>query len=214
MSATLVTGIAELVTNDPSVGSGLLGILHDAALVDEGGRVAWVGPATRAPACDRALDVAGRAVFPGFVDSHTHLVFEGQRSDEFAARMAGEPYTGGGIDRTVAATRGATDERLRTSLAARMRELRAQGTTTVEIKSGYGLGVAQEARLLRLAGEVTTETTYLGGHVIAPEYRERRGGLHRPGHRRHAGCLRAPREMDRCLLRARVPHGPRRGGGP
>ncbi|MDN6428975.1 MAG: imidazolonepropionase [Propionibacterium sp.] len=175
MSATLVTGIAELVTNDPSVGSGLLGILHDAALVDEGGRVAWVGPATRAPACDRALDVAGRAVFPGFVDSHTHLVFEGQRSDEFAARMAGEPYTGGGIDRTVAATRGATDERLRSSLAARMRELRAQGTTTVEIKSGYGLGVAQEARLLRLAGEVTTETTYLGGHVIAPEYRDRRG---------------------------------------
>lgn len=175
MTATLVTGIAELVTNDPEVGAGPLGILHDAAVVAEEGRVTWVGAAGAAPACDRVLDVHGRVVLPGFVDSHTHLVFDGERSDEFAARMSGEAYTGGGIDRTVRATRAADDARLRASLATRLGELRSQGTTTVEIKSGYGLDVDQEARLLRLAAEATSETTFLGGHVIAPEFRQRRG---------------------------------------
>lgn len=174
MSSTLVTGIAELVTNDPALGRGVLGILHDAALVCEDGRITWVGPADAAPACDRGIDVHGRAVLPGFVDSHTHLVFDGERSGEFAARMSGEPYTGGGIDRTVHATRLADDTRLRRGLAARLAELRSQGTTTVEVKGGYGLDVDQEARLLRLAREATTETTFLGGHVIAPEYRTRR----------------------------------------
>lgn len=175
MTATLVTGIAELVTNDPELGRGPLGILHGAAVVAEGDQVTWVGAADAAPACDRVLDVHGRVVLPGFVDSHTHLVFDGERSDEFAARMSGEAYTGGGIDRTVRATRAADDARLRASLATRLGELRSQGTTTVEIKSGYGLDVDQEARLLRLAAEATSETTFLGGHVIAPEFRQRRG---------------------------------------
>lgn len=175
MTATLVTGIAELVTNDPELGDGPLGILHGAAVVAEGDHVTWVGAAGAAPACDRVLDVHGRAVLPGFVDSHTHLVFDGERSDEFAARMSGEAYTGGGIDRTVRATRAADDARLRASLATRLGELYSQGTTTVEIKSGYGLDVDQEARLLRLAAEATSETTFLGGHVIAPEFRQRRG---------------------------------------
>lgn len=175
MTATLVTGIAELVTNDPELGDGPLGILHGAAVVAEGDHVTWVGAAGAAPACDRVLDVHGRVVLPGFVDSHTHLVFDGERSDEFAARMSGEAYTGGGIDRTVRATRAADDARLRASLATRLGELRSQGTTTVEIKSGYGLDVDQEARLLRLAAEATSETTFLGGHVIAPEFRQRRG---------------------------------------
>jgi len=175
MTATLVTGIAELVTNDAELGDGPLGILHGAAVVAEGDHVTWVGAAGAAPACDRVLDVHGRVVLPGFVDSHTHLVFDGERSDEFAARMSGEAYTGGGIDRTVRATRAADDARLRASLATRLGELRSQGTTTVEIKSGYGLDVDQEARLLRLAAEATSETTFLGGHVIAPEFRQRRG---------------------------------------
>ena len=174
MTTTLITGIAQLVTNDPGVGTGPLGVLHDAAVVAEDQHVVWVGPAGSAPACDQRVDVAGRAVIPGFVDSHTHLVFGGERSEEFRARMAGQAYTGGGIDRTVRDTRAATDARLRRSTSARLRELRRQGTTTVEIKSGYGLDVDQEARLLRLAGEVTAETTFLGGHVIAPEYRDRR----------------------------------------
>jgi imidazolonepropionase len=163
----VVTGIAELVTNDPSVGDGSpLGLLRDAAVVVEDGWVVWVGPAGAAPAADRRVDVGGRAVIPGFVDSHAHLVFAGDRSAEFAARMAGASYDGGGIAFTVAATAEASDEQLRSLLAGRMAEMRAQGTTTVEIKSGYGLTVAGEVRALRLAGEVTGETTFLGAHVV------------------------------------------------
>ncbi|MGQ0479524.1 MAG: imidazolonepropionase [Pseudonocardia sp.] len=163
--AVLVTGIAELVTNDPGHG-GRLGLLADAAVVVRRGEVVWVGPAARAPAADLRVDLDGRAVVPGFVDAHTHLVFAGDRSAEFAARMAGERYDGGGIAATVAATREADDATLRALLAARMAELRGQGTTTVEVKSGYGLSVAEEARLLRLAAEVTCETTFLGAHVV------------------------------------------------
>jgi imidazolonepropionase len=157
----VVDNIAELLTNDPE-----LGLMADAAIVVDQGRIAWVGPAAQAPAADRRVDAAGRAVIPGFVDSHAHLVFAGDRAAEFAARMAGQPYDGGGIASTVAATRGASDDELRTLLAGRIAELRAQGTTTVEIKSGYGLSVAEEARALRLAGEVTVETTFLGAHVV------------------------------------------------
>lgn len=165
----LVTGITELVTNDPSAGDGSpLGLVRDAALVIEAGRVAWAGPAARAPAADRRRDLGGRAVVPGFVDSHTHLVFAGDRAAEFEARMSGQRYDGGGIAATVAATRAAPDQALRSLLAARVAEARAQGTTTVEVKSGYGLTVADEARALRIAGEVTPETTYLGGHVVPP----------------------------------------------
>src|SRR5690606_16715910 len=168
--STLVTGIAELVTNDPALGPGPLGIVADAALVVDGGRVAWVGPAAAAPAADTRVDVDGRAVLPGFVDSHSHLVFAGERSAEFEARMSGVPYDGGGIASTVAATRAADDEALRARLRSLVAEMRAQGTTTVEVKSGYGLTVADEERALRLAREVTDETTFLGAHVVPAEY--------------------------------------------
>jgi len=124
------------------------------------------GAAAAAPAADRRIDAGGRCVVPSFVDSHSHLVFAGDRADEFTARMAGTRYDGGGIARTVSATRGASDDELRALLAARVAEMRAQGTGTVEIKSGYGLTVAHEARLLRLASEVTDETTFLGAHVV------------------------------------------------
>ncbi|HUZ40851.1 MAG TPA: imidazolonepropionase [Acidimicrobiales bacterium] len=164
----LVTGIGELVTNDPTVGDGSsLGILRNAALVvDSDGMLAWLGSAAEAPAADECVDVAGRVVIPGFVDSHTHLVFAGDRANEFAARMSGTPYDGGGITTTVAATAAASETTLRTLLADRIAELRAQGTTTVEIKSGYGLSVAGEELALRLAGEFTTESTFLGAHVV------------------------------------------------
>ncbi len=180
MSTTLITNIGELVTCDATLavetagGVGatgdLLGIIQDAALVIDGERIAWVGLAADAPDADHRVDAAGRAVIPGFVDSHTHLVFDGERSAEFAARMAGEPYTGGGIATTVAATRAASTERLRAGAARRMAELTALGTTTVEIKSGYGLNVADEARILEVAREFTPETTFLGAHVVPAEY--------------------------------------------
>jgi imidazolonepropionase len=175
MSSTLVTGIAELVTNDPTTGDGsALGLITDAAVVVADGRIAWVGAATDAPAADDRTDVGGRSVVPGFVDSHAHLVFAGDRSAEFAARMAGQPYTGGGIATTVAATRAAGDHELLTHLRVLVAEMRAQGTTTVEVKSGYGLDVEHEARSLRLARQVTEETTYLGAHVVPAEFADRR----------------------------------------
>ncbi len=170
----LVTGIAELVTTELTAGS--IGVLPDAALVVEHGRVAWVGAAAAAPAADLVQDVGGRAVIPGFVDSHSHLVFAGDRSAEFAARMAGEPYAAGGIRTTVAATRAATDEQLTANVARHVSEMRRQGTTTVEIKSGYGLTVRDEARSLAVARQFTDETTYLGAHVVPPEYADDPGG--------------------------------------
>jgi imidazolonepropionase len=144
----------------------------DAALLSVDGRVEWTGPAAQAPRADadEVVDVDGAAVVPGFVDSHTHLVFGGDRAAEFEARMAGRPYTAGGIRSTVAATRAASDDELRARLAGFVAELHAQGTTTFEIKSGYGLTVVDEERLLRLAREVTDETTFLGAHVVPPEY--------------------------------------------
>ncbi len=166
----LVTGIGELVTNDPRWGGPPLGVVTDAALVIEEGRLAWIGPTGRAPAADARLDVAGAAVLPGFVDSHTHLVFAGDRAQEFAARMAGEPYTGGGIRTTVAATRAASDDELRTSARRLVTEALRQGTTTVEIKSGYGLSVDDEARSLRIARDLTADTTFLGAHTVPAEY--------------------------------------------
>ena len=164
--ARLITGIGELVTNDPAAGATALGILRDAALVVDDGCVTWIGASQNAPAADERVDLGGRAVLPGFVDAHTHLVFAGDRAAEFAARMAGERYDGGGIASTVAATRSASDDELRTLLHDRVTELRNQGTTSVEIKSGYGLDVGHEQRLLRLAREVTDETTFLGAHVV------------------------------------------------
>lgn len=173
--ATLLTGIGELVTFDP-VHEGPLGIVRDAALLEVDGRVAWTGPASAAPRsdADEIVEAAGAAVIPGFVDSHTHLVFGGDRAAEFEARMAGRPYSAGGIRSTVAATRDATDDELRARLGRLVTELRAQGTTTFEIKSGYGLTVRDEERILRLAREVTSETTFLGAHVVPPEYADDR----------------------------------------
>jgi imidazolonepropionase len=171
--STLVTGIAELVTNDPTRGESPLGLIPDAAVVVADGTVVWVGSATQAPAADIRIDVDGRAVVPGFVDSHAHLVFAGDRAAEFEARMTGARYDGGGIASTVAATRAAPDDLLRRGLADLVAEMRRQGTTTVEVKSGYGLTVEDEARCLRLAGEVTAETTFLGAHVVPPEFAAR-----------------------------------------
>lgn len=164
--STLVTAIGQLVTNSPGLGPGALGVVVDAAVVVEGGHVSWVGPSSSAPACDSRVDLGGRAVVPGFVDSHTHLVFAGDRAAEFSARMGGAPYTGGGIATTVDATRAAGDEELSRLVRGRVAEMRAQGTTTVEVKSGYGLTVGDELRALRIASAVTCETTFLGAHVV------------------------------------------------
>ena len=168
MTSVLVTGIAELVTNDPLVDGTPLGRVTDAAVVVADGVVGWVGPAAHAPAADEQRDLGGRAVIPGFVDSHTHLVFAGDRAEEFAARLAGARYDGGGIASTVTATRAASDDELRRLLAVRLAELRAQGTTTVEVKSGYGLTTVDEQRLLGIAAAMTGETTFLGAHVVPP----------------------------------------------
>ncbi|MBQ1042565.1 MULTISPECIES: imidazolonepropionase [unclassified Micromonospora] len=168
----LVDHIGELVTNEGRPGDPL-GIRRDAALLIEDGQVAWVGSARDAPAADRRIDAGGAAVLPGFVDSHAHLVFAGDRAAEFAARMAGEPYTGGGIRTTVGATRAASDDDLRATVSRLRAEMLRQGTTTVEIKSGYGLTVADEARSLRIAAEFTEDTTFLGAHVVPAEYADR-----------------------------------------
>ncbi|MFJ5832170.1 imidazolonepropionase [Streptomyces sp. NPDC093089] len=170
MTTTLITNIGSLVTNDPALGEGPLGLLQDAALVLEGDTVAWAGPAAAAPAADHAVDAGGRAVVPGFVDSHSHLVFAGDRTAEFNARMSGQPYKAGGIRTTVAATRAATDAELSANVARYLREALAQGTTTFETKSGYGLTVEDEARALRIAAEHTDEVTYLGAHIVSPDY--------------------------------------------
>lgn len=162
--SVLVTGIGLLATQDDEVGE-----LSGAALVVDGDRIAWAGPAQRAPACDEQIDVGGRAVIPGFVDSHAHLVFAGDRSQEFAARMAGSPYAAGGIRTTVEATRAATDQALRTNVARLSDELLRAGVTTFECKSGYGLDVENEARSVRIAHEFTDEVTYLGAHVVPPD---------------------------------------------
>ncbi|OEV06363.1 imidazolonepropionase [Streptomyces nanshensis] len=171
MSSTVVTNIRTLVTNDPAQGDGgPLGVVEDAALVLDGERVAWTGRAADAPAADTAYDAAGRAVLPGFVDSHSHLLFGGDRTAEFNARMSGRPYTAGGIRTTVAATREASDDELGRNLARFLAEARRQGTTTMETKSGYGLTPEQESRALRVAAAHTDEVTYLGAHIVAPEY--------------------------------------------
>ena len=178
MTSTLFTGITELVTNDGLLEgadhSEHLGLLRDAAVIVADGLIEWVGPAAGAPAADQRREVGGNAVIPGFVDSHSHLVFAGDRSQEFAARMTGVRYDGGGIATSVDATRAATDDQLYVLVAIRVAEMRAQGTTTVEIKSGYGLNVQDEARSLRIARSFTNETTFLGAHVVPPEFAGRR----------------------------------------
>ncbi|HVV23213.1 MAG TPA: imidazolonepropionase [Pseudonocardiaceae bacterium] len=161
--SVLITGIGELTTNDDE-----LGTLTDAALVLDSGLVAWIGSARRAPVADLKVDVEGRAVLPGWVDSHTHLVFAGDRTAEFAARMAGEPYRAGGIAVTVEATRAASDEVLARNLRRLVAEAQAQGTTYLETKTGYGLTVEDEVRAARLAGGQADEVTFLGAHLVPP----------------------------------------------
>ncbi|MHC3461912.1 MULTISPECIES: imidazolonepropionase [Streptomyces] len=171
MTTTAITHIATLVTNDPSHADGTpLGLIQDAAVVVDGDRVVWTGASSKAPATDNAVDAGGRAMVPGFVDSHSHLVFAGDRTQEFNARMSGRPYSAGGIRTTVAATRAAGDQELSANVARHLAEALRQGTTTLETKSGYGLTVEDEARALRIAAAHTDEVTYLGAHIVAPEY--------------------------------------------
>ncbi|MFI9407694.1 imidazolonepropionase [Nocardia sp. NPDC052316] len=161
--STLITGIGELTTNTED------GPLRDAAVVLDGDRFAWIGQAAAAPAADDRIDVDGRAALPGWVDSHTHLVFAGDRTAEFEARMAGRPYRAGGIATTVAATRAASDDELSVNLARHIAEARRQGTTCLETKTGYGLSVADELRSARLAAAAADEVTFLGAHLVPSE---------------------------------------------
>jgi imidazolonepropionase len=161
VSTLAIDNIGLLVTNDPA-----LGTIHDAAIVFDGERVAAVQRAGAGAGADERIDAGGRCVIPGFVDSHTHLVFAGERGDEFAARMAGAPYAAGGIRETVAATRAASSERLHELAAARRREGLRAGITHVEIKSGYGLDVEHERRSCEIAAAFTDDVTFLGAHVV------------------------------------------------
>ena len=170
MSSTAINDVGQLVTNDPTLGGGKLGILNDSAIVIEDGVVVWVGNSAAVPDTDEAFSVEGRAVIPGFVDSHAHLMFAGNRADEFSARMAGESYAAGGIRNTVDATRAATDERLLFNIRRLQSEMLRSGITTFETKSGYGLTVETEAKCLEIASLVTPEVTFLGAHVVPAEF--------------------------------------------
>ena len=167
---TALTNIGTLVTNDPSLGDGPLGVRHDAAVVFEDGVVAWVGDSADAPAADAGHDLGGRAVLPGFVESHSHLVFAGERAEEFAARMSGEKYAAGGIRTTIEATRAASDDQLAANVRRLLDESLRSGSTTVEIKSGYGQSTRDELRSVQVAGRFTDEVTLLAAHVPPPEY--------------------------------------------
>ena len=169
MSSTLITNIGQLVTNDPE-----LGIQRDVALVYSDGYVSWIGSKEKAPGADNLIDAEGSAVIPGFVDSHTHAVFAGDRLNDFLARMKGTKYASGGIKTTVAATREATDDQLRNHCENMVLEFIQNGITTFEIKSGYGLDVETEEKILRVAREFTEETTFLGAHVVPEEFADNR----------------------------------------
>lgn len=157
----LFTNIAELRTIDAEDS-----VIRDAALVIDGEKIAWIGAASSAPAADSAVDMGGRAVLPGWVDSHSHLVFAGDRSAEFEARMAGQKYAAGGIRVTTEATRAVGDYDLTRLLLARRAEAASGGTTTLETKTGYGLDVEEEARHARLASTIADTVTFLGAHVV------------------------------------------------
>lgn len=159
--SVLITNIGELAGADDE-----RWLIRDAALVIDGERIAWAGAARDAPEADEVVDARGRAVLPGFVDSHSHPVFAGERAEEFAARMGGRPYAAGGIRTTVARTRAASEEELRANVRRIVEEMARQGTTTVECKSGYGLTVTDEERAVRIAGEFTGEVTFLGAHIV------------------------------------------------
>ena len=165
-----ITNIGSLVTNDQGLGLGILGELTNSALVIENEKVVWVGNANQVPATDQRIDIEGKAVIPGFVDSHAHLLFAGERSAEFQARMKGEKYSAGGIKSTVAATRAATDAELEQNFLRLVQEMQRSGITTFETKSGYGLTTDDETRALAIATKHTPETTFLGAHVVPSDY--------------------------------------------
>ena len=185
MTSELITDIGELrPLVDPdaglaSVASGISSTMHDAAdarivrtdqaIVVDNGVIAWMGDAGRAPAADRRTSVGGRTCLPGWVDAHTHLVFAGDRAQEFVDRMAGRPYQAGGIMTTVGATRDATDTALHARADALVGESIAGGTTTIEAKTGYGLDIVTETRLARIAASVADTVTFLGAHVVPPD---------------------------------------------
>ena len=170
-SSLVIDNIGLLVTNDPSLGSGPLGELKNASVVITDGFVESIGPS--GAAADWHIDADGACVLPGFVDSHTHLVFAGDRSEEFTARMAGKPYDGGGIRVTTDATRRTSTDELHRLLQLRLAEAHRAGTTTIEIKSGYGLNVDDEVRSLEIAKTYTAESTFLGAHLLPSEFEGR-----------------------------------------
>jgi imidazolonepropionase len=172
MTTLAIDNIGQLVTGDPGLGAGQLGVLEDAAVVLDGGRVAAIEPAGTVDA-DKLIDAGGRAVIPGFVDSHTHLVFAGDRAHEFALRMAGARYDAGGIRVTTEATRAAGAETLAALARRRQREALRAGITHQEIKSGYGLDVESEELSCRVASDLTDDVTFLGAHVVPAEFEGR-----------------------------------------
>ena len=173
MSDLLVTDIGCLVTNEVAIDGTPLGIIHDAAFSVSDGKVSWVGSRSEVKVSEHqnVISAKGKTVIPGFVDSHNHLIFAGDRAAEFSARMQGQPYAAGGINYTVEQTRSANDEQLRANAAALVIEGLTSGTTTIEIKSGYGLSIADEVRSLQIAREFTEETTFLGAHVVPAEFK-------------------------------------------
>lgn len=173
MTSRLFTNIGSLVTNDPTLDRGPLGVLENAAFVVEQGRIIWLGAASQAPASDRCIDVGGRAVLPGFVESHSHLVFAGDRSHEFAARMEGKPYEAGGIRTTIEATRAASAAELELNTRSLMQEYTRAGATTIEVKTGYGQSAESELKSVQVAAACTDEVTLLAAHVAPPEYRDK-----------------------------------------
>ncbi len=172
MSHTLIDNIGLLVTNDQSFDGSPLGLIENAAIVIESGAITWVGRSGEFARgdVDNSVDALGRCIIPGFVDSHTHLIFAGDRGAEFRARMQGESYSAGGIKRTVELTRAASNDDLLINARRLFSEAMSSGTTTMECKSGYGLTVEDEARSLSVARQLTEETTFLGSHVIPKEF--------------------------------------------
>jgi imidazolonepropionase len=166
MQTTLFNNISSLVTNTNDE-------FANPAFIVEDGKIAWIGEAGSAPAADAKVDLENKTVIPGFVDSHAHLMFAGDRAEEFSARMQGQAYSAGGIKTTVAATRAATDAQLEANLARLISEMHASGITTFETKSGYGLDVETESRSLAIAAKHTSETTFLGAHVVPMEYKDK-----------------------------------------
>src|SRR5690625_2416032 len=182
MTSTLLTGISELWTLDPALddparpgGVGDEQVLQEAALVIEDGLIAWTGPVAQAPPADDIVDLGGRAALPGWGDSHSHLIFHGDRAAEFEARTAGQAARAGGIGITTAATPCATAGRLRTPVRERIAEAARGGTPCLETKTGYGLTVADELRAAELASALIAqgelgEATFLGAHLVPREF--------------------------------------------